>query len=139
MSSATESKRRIRWRALVVLGSVFLAGTLFGIFVDHLMLLRQGRLIPAHGMQFVSAHVVRSLDGELALSDEQEAVVKEIIDRRHRNISARWRNVRPEIRQELDAAATEIEATLTPEQRRKFGAIRERWRKHASRVGRHLD
>jgi hypothetical protein len=42
------------------------------------------------------------------------------------------------IRQELDAAATEIEATLTPEQRRKFGAIRERWRKHASRVGRHL-
>ena len=127
-----EAKPRTKRRAWFVVGSIFVAGMMMGVVLDHLVLMKQHRIFPKDGMRAVSSHVVQVLDRELGLTPEQERRAQEIIDRRHRAMQATWDAVDPQIRAEIGAAEREVAAILTPEQRTKFERVRKRWHGHAS-------
>ncbi len=132
-----EPKPRAKWKAILVVVSCFVAGALAGVLVDHLVLMRHHRIFPKHGVKFVSSHVVRTLDRELSLTEDQKARTRAIVDRHHKNIEAKWAIVHPQIRAEIDAADREIAAILRPEQRGKFDKVRAKWRRRASSLQRH--
>src|SRR5438128_1324718 len=66
------------------------------------------------------------LTHELDLSPQQKTQVQQIIERHRAKIDATMANVRPQIRQELDATNAEIETVLNPEQKKKFADLRMR-------------
>jgi hypothetical protein len=108
----------------VVVIVAFLAGILVGVAGDHLYLIRSGRLFPRHGSHFAADRMTDRLANELQLSAQQKTQVQQIIERHRAKIDAAMSNVRPQVRQELDATNAEIEAVLTPDQRTKFAALR---------------
>ncbi|MEA2237787.1 MAG: hypothetical protein QOC81_2511 [Thermoanaerobaculia bacterium] len=115
---------RTRTAAVVVVIVAFLAGILVGVAGDHLYLIRSGRLFPRHGSHFAADRMTDRLANELQLSAQQKTQVQQIIERHRAKIDAAMSNVRPQVRQELDATNAEIEAVLTPDQRTKFAALR---------------
>ena len=114
-----------RTAAVAVVVVAFLAGILAGVAGDHLYLIRAGRLSPRHG-HFSAARMTDRLTHELDLTAQQKTQVQQIIERHRAKIDATMANVRPQIRQELDATNAEIETVLTPEQKTKFADLRMR-------------
>jgi Spy/CpxP family protein refolding chaperone len=110
--------------AIVVVA--FFAGLLVGVAGDHLYLIHSGRLFPRHAARFASDRMADRLDRELHLTPQQKTEVQAILERHRAKIDAAMSNVRPMIRQELDASNKEIETILTPEQRTKFSELRMR-------------
>jgi Spy/CpxP family protein refolding chaperone len=66
------------------------------------------------------------LTKELNLSPQQKTQVQQIIERHRAKIDATMANVRPQVRQEVEATNAEIETVLTPEQKTKFADLRMR-------------
>lgn len=114
-----------RTAAVAVVVVAFIAGILVGVAGDHLYLIRSGRLSPRHG-RFSAEHMTDRLTKELDLSPQQKTQVQQIIERHRAKIDATMANVRPQVRQELDATNAEIETVLTPEQKTKFANLRMR-------------
>jgi Spy/CpxP family protein refolding chaperone len=114
-----------RTAAIAVVVVAFLAGILVGVAGDHLYLIRSGRLSPRHG-RFATDRMTDRLTHELDLSPQQKTQVQQIIERHRAKIDATMANVRPQVRQELDATNAEIDKILTPEQRTKFANLRMR-------------
>jgi hypothetical protein len=108
----------------VVVIVAFLAGVLVGVAGDHLYLIRTGRLFPRHASRFATDRMTDRLTNELQLTPQQKTQVQQIIERHRTKIDALMSNVRPQVRQELDATNAEIETILTPGQRTKFAALR---------------
>lgn len=131
--SSTDSERHVsrRWVALLLLMATFLAGMVAGGAVDRLILFKQRRVLPRHGMRFVSEHVLRRLDRELDLTEQQKRQVKEILERREHSVERLWTGMQPLVRQEIDRANLEIERVLTPEQRPRYRKLVDRWRARA--------
>jgi Spy/CpxP family protein refolding chaperone len=114
-----------RAAAVAVVVVAFIAGILVGVAGDHLYLLRTGRLSPRHG-RFAADRMADRLTHALDLSPQQKTQVQQIIERHRAKIDATMANVRPQVRQELDATNAEIETVLTPEQKTKFANLRMR-------------
>jgi Spy/CpxP family protein refolding chaperone len=114
-----------RATAVAVIVVAFIAGILAGVAGDHLYLIRSGRLSPRHG-RFSADRMTDRLTHQLNLSAQQKTQVQQIIERHHAKIDATMANVRPQVRQELDATNAEIEKVLTPEQKTKFADLRMR-------------
>ncbi|HXH38844.1 MAG TPA: hypothetical protein VNN08_09475 [Thermoanaerobaculia bacterium] len=114
-----------RMAAVVVVVVAFIAGILVGVAGDHLYLIHNGRLFPRRA-RFAADRMADNLGRELQLTAQQKTQVLQIIERHRAKIDAAMSNVRPQIRQELDASNAEIASILTPEQRTKFEALRMR-------------
>lgn len=116
-----------RTAAVAVVVVAFLAGIFVGVAGDHLYLIRSGRLSPRHTSSRSAAdRMTDRLTHELNLSPQQKTQVQQIIERHRAKIDATMANVRPQVRQELDATNAEIETVLTPEQKTKFADLRMR-------------
>jgi hypothetical protein len=124
-------EKKTRAVAIVLLLLTFVVGIGGGVVGDRLLLFRQHRLLPTHGLRFVSARVLHRLDRELNLNPQQRAQIGQILDKRQRNIEATWKSIQPQVRQQLEETDRDIERTLTPEQQKKFRVLRDRWRQHA--------
>ena len=111
-----------RMAAVVVVVVAFITGILVGVAGDHLY----GRLFPRHTARFSAGRMADNLGRKLQLSPQQKTQVQQIIERHRAKIDAAMSNVRPQVRQELDATNKEIENILTPEQRTKFAELRMR-------------
>ena len=106
--------------AILVIAVTFIAGVAVGVFGAFMMHRRGGDRIP----RFASHAMVNRLDRKLDLTDEQREKITVIVERHHQRINSMWRQVRPQVEQELKQANAEIESVLTPEQREKFQKIR---------------
>jgi Spy/CpxP family protein refolding chaperone len=115
-----------RIAAVVVVVVALIAGVLVGVAGDHLYLIHSGRLFPRRAAHFAADRMADNLGRALQLTAQQKTQVQQIIERHREKIDAAMSNVRPQIRQELDATNTEIESILTPEQRTKFAELRMR-------------
>lgn len=100
----------------------FIAGLFVGIAGDRFYF---HRMFPGR-RDFGSARIVDRLNRELHLSAQQKTEVQQIIDRHRVRIDVLMTNVRPQIRQELDATNAEIDKILTPDQRAAFAKMRMR-------------
>ncbi|HSP33716.1 MAG TPA: hypothetical protein VLU46_05310 [Thermoanaerobaculia bacterium] len=107
--------------ALVI---TFFAGALVGVFGDHLFMIHRGIL--AHPP---AKFIVRRLDARLHLNDQQRAQITGIVERHDARIRTIREGVRPAVRNEIDAANSEIDRVLTPEQRATFAKMRIRLRR----------
>ena len=114
-----------RTAAVAVVVVAFLAGIFAGVAGDHLYLIKTGRLSPRHG-RFSTERMTDRLTHQLDLTPQQKTQVQQIIERHRAKIDATMANVRPQIRQELDATNADIETVLTPEQKTKFADLRMR-------------
>ncbi|MGZ4808158.1 MAG: hypothetical protein ACXV7D_02415, partial [Thermoanaerobaculia bacterium] len=74
--------------------------------------------------EFIAARVVERLDRELKFTPEQKQQITVIVTGHGKRIDAIWSGLRPQMRQEIDAANREISAVLTPDQRVKFDKLR---------------
>ena len=111
----TDGRSSTKLLAGVVLVVTFIAGAVIGLVGDRALLMTRSRMTP-RGAQFI----IDRLDRKLDLDDQQRARVTEIVRRHEARITSIWSAVRPQVRQEFDAANGEIEQVLTPEQRQKF-------------------
>ena len=126
--SPTENKKRsptLKAATLIIL--VFSAGVAAGIVADRLVLFRQGRILPKQGMEVVTSRVVRQMDRELDLSEAQEIAIREILERREREIERLWSELRPRTRNQVRLAEKEIRQELNPDQIDGFEELRKSW------------
>lgn len=123
---------RTRTAAALLIAAVFAVGVLAGIAADHVWLLRHG---PRHGGGRIStSRMADRLARELKLTPEQKTQVTQILDRHRTKIDVLMSNVRPQVRQEVDASNREIDSILTPDQRTKFQEMRKRSEKRRGRM-----
>jgi len=115
-----------RTAAVAIVVVAFFAGLLIGVAGDDLYLIHSGRLFPRHAARFAADRMADRLDRELHLTPQQKTQVQAILERHRARIDAAMSNVRPMIRQELDASNKEIATILTPEQRTKFSELQMR-------------
>lgn len=106
--------------AVLVLLLTFTAGIAVGVFGAHMAILHGG---PGPAFPPPVAMVNR-LDRRLDLTPAQRTQVEQIIRRHHASIHAIWSSLNPHVRKELAEANDEISRILTPEQRRKFTAMK---------------
>ena len=111
-------------KAAIIVAVAFVAGLFVGVAGDRFVLFRTGQLYPRRAVAFAASHIVERLDRDLKLSAAQKTQIQQIIDKHHTRIDAAWSNVRPQVRQEIDAANVEIESVLNPEQRTKYRELR---------------
>jgi Spy/CpxP family protein refolding chaperone len=107
--------------AAIVVVVAFLAGIVIGVAGDRMWRFHHPRGRAPHMM---AALILHRLDRELNLTPQQHQAVKQILDIREQRVNALMANVRPQIRQQIDATNAEIEKLLTPEQRIKFEQMR---------------
>ena len=112
--------------AVVVVIVAFFAGLLVGVAGDRFYLIRSHRLFPHRAMQFAARRIVEHLDRDLHLTPQQKVEIQAIIDRHRVRMESIMSGVRPQMRQEIDAANAEIETVLTPQQRAEFEKTRMR-------------
>lgn len=106
----------------------FIAGFLVGVAGDRFYLMRTRQWFPRRALQFVTHNIVDHLDSTLHLSSQQRVEVQGIIDRHRMRMELIMGGVRPQMRQEIEAANGEIEKVLTPAQRLQFETMRMRIR-----------
>lgn len=124
-------EKKTRTVAVALLLLTFVVGLAGGVVADRLMLFRQHRILPSHGLKFVASRVLHHLDRELDLTPRQKEQISTILENRQRTIEATWQKIQPQVRQQMEQTDREIERTLTPGQQKKFRALRDRWRQHA--------
>ncbi len=110
--------------ASIVVVVAFIAGLLVGAVADRIYLFRHGPPREKHAGAFAAARIVDRLDHELKFTPQQKQQVTTIVTAHGKRIDAIWGAVRPQMRQEIDAANKEISAVLTPDQRTKFDKLR---------------
>jgi Spy/CpxP family protein refolding chaperone len=110
-------------KAALIVVVAFIAGLFVGVAGDRFVLFRIGHRV---GEGTPPGHLVSYLNRELKLNDSQRAQIERIVNDHRARMDAVFKSVQPQMRQEIDAASTQIEAVLTPEQRVKFSEMRER-------------
>lgn len=75
------------------------------------------------------AHMLKVLDRKLELTPEQSGRVEAILQDKRRKLEAMREEAKPRFDALREEGRAEIRALLTPEQREKFDALEERWKK----------
>lgn len=104
------------WLALAL---VFLAGVVVGAVGTRLAVRHYVRTVLAQP-ETLRERIERELIRRLDLSEEQKPKVHAALIRAHERLKVLRGEFQPRLREILDAAAAEISATLTPEQRERF-------------------
>lgn len=125
---ATPPRSQSRLVAIFLLVVCFGVGFLAGMVFDRAMLIHQSRMLPRGGIEFVTRHLAHRLDRQLDLTEEQEAQVRAILERRKQKIFAEWDGLQARLHREIEEAHREISEILTPEQRARFDRMRRRWK-----------
>lgn len=128
METSTPSAGNTRRTAILIVAVAFVAGALIGFAGGRVWSLLRGPL--PHRPDFIRGRIVEHLDEVLGLTPQQREQVETIMERHHERMRAISDGVRPQMRQEIDAANREVDAILTPEQRAKFQKMRMRMRFH---------
>ena len=127
METATPSTSSTRRIAILLVAVAFVAGALIGFAGGRVYsifhLLRGSR---SGSAEAVRERILHHLDSELKLTPQQHAQIAQIMDRHHKRMQEITDTVRPQMRQEIDAANREIDAVLTPDQRTKYDAMQMR-------------
>jgi Spy/CpxP family protein refolding chaperone len=110
-------------KAALIVVVAFIAGLFVGVAGDRFVMFRTARRA---GEGTPPGHLVSYLNRELKLNDSQRAQIERIVNDHRARMDAVFKNVQPQMRQEIDAASAAIEAVLTPEQQVKFKQMRER-------------
>ena len=121
--------------AAIVVVVAFIAGLLVGAVADRIYLFRHGPPRERHAGEFIASRIVERLDRELDFTPQQKQQITIIVTNHGRRMDAIWSNIRPQMRQEIDAANSEISAVLTPDQRVKFDKLRMRLGPRRGRPG----
>lgn len=119
---SSSSSKLLAALALVI---TFVVGALVGIAGDRVLLMRRGGMPHYPPAQMI----VRHLDRRLHLNDSQRALITEIVQRHEQKIRGLWSGVRPAVRNEIEAANSEIDRVLTPGQRAEFAKMKMRLRR----------
>lgn len=113
------------WRArLLVLGTfaaLFAAGAAAGVAWERTRGEKTGFRVHVEG----GRARVEALD-ELGLTEDQKRRIEQVFDRAQPRTDAALRETLPRLRAVTDSINTEIQAVLTPEQRRRLGRIQPR-------------
>ncbi len=112
-----------RTTAILLVAIAFVAGALIGFAGGRVYSIYHGPF-RGHGADFIRDRMLKHLDRELDLTPQQHAQVAQIMDRHHKRMDEIAAGIRPQMRQEIDAAGREIEAILTPEQKQKYQSMR---------------
>ncbi len=112
----------------MVVSVAFIAGLLVGVAGDRLYLVHTRQFFLRR--QFATRRIVDHLDRSLHLSSQQKTEVQGIIDRHRQRMESIMSGIRPQMRQEIEAANGEIDKVLTPEQRTEFARLRMKMRPH---------
>ena len=110
--------------AAIVLLLTFLGGAAAGILCDHIWMLHHGPRARREAMNMITSRLMNRLDRELALTPQQHAQVKQILDAHAVRVQHVFDAVHPEIRREIELGNEEIRRVLTPEQRVKYEKLR---------------
>ncbi len=137
METSTPSPSSARRNAILLVAVAFVAGALIGFAGGRFYSLFHGPMRGGPGPEFVRGRIISHLDRELDLTPQQKDQLAQIMDRHHKRMQDLSAAVRPQMRQEIEAANREIEAVLTPEQREKFQTMRMRMDRYLPRRGRH--
>lgn len=121
MSVSDRSTTRTVIIATLALVVMFVAGFVSGVVTDRLLMHRRG---PHRPPPMIAHAMLHRLDRQLDLTDQQEAEIRKILERRHERLNAQWEAMRPRINAEIQQTNAEIERLLTPEQREKFQDLR---------------
>ena len=112
-----------RTTATLLVLAALIVGALIGVAGDHLFLIHRHELMRR---EFAPHRIVDRLDRELHLTAQQKSEIQRILDTHHQRMDAIMSNVRPQMRQEIEASNTEIEKILTPQQRVQFQHLKMR-------------
>jgi Spy/CpxP family protein refolding chaperone len=130
METSTPSTSNARRNAILLVAVAFVAGALIGFAGGRVYSIFHGPL-RGRGPEFMRGRIVSHLDHELNLTSQQHDQIAQIMDRHHKRMMEISGGIQPHMRQEIDAANREIEAVLTPEQRKKFETMRMRMQRFA--------
>lgn len=111
--------------AALALLITFVAGIVVGLVGDRAIMMRRPPIARYPPARFI----VRHLDRRLHLNDQQRTEITAIVQRHEQRIIAIWSGVRPQVRNEIEAANSEINRVLTPEQRAQFAKMKMRLRR----------
>jgi Spy/CpxP family protein refolding chaperone len=122
LAAPRASNARVVATTIVVVA--FIAGVLVGAVADRMFLFRfRG---PERHNGFAANRITDRLARELSLTADQKQKVAAIVASHGKRMEAMWSGVRPQVRQEIDAANREISTVLTPDQRARFEKLRMR-------------
>ncbi len=128
METSTPSGSKTRRTAILIVAVAFVAGALIGFAGGRVYSMREGPF-PRHRAEFVRGRFVDHLSDTLGLTPQQRAQVEKIMERHHERMREISEGMRPQMRQEMEAANREVESLLTPEQREKFQKMKMRMRR----------
>ncbi|WP_447601547.1 hypothetical protein [Nitrospira sp. Nam80] len=122
--------RQKLWIGLVVL---FLAGVLTGIVGAALYWQYEGDHRGDRGPAARQERLMKKLTRDLALDSAQQAAMKPIVDRTHKQLLQLRFEHQPEVEKILAQAMADMKATLSPDQQQKldglYAGLRGRWTK----------
>ena len=112
-----------RTTATLLVLAALIVGVLIGVAGDHLFLMHRHELRRG---EFEPHRIVDRLDRELHLTPLQKSEIQRILDAHHQRMHDIMNNLRPQMRQEIEAGNAEIEKVLTPQQREQFQHLKMR-------------
>lgn len=134
MTPAQDGPRRARWLGIAMLVATFFVGMLAGAATVRVVSAREPG--PARAASDSTSHH-HFLD-QLGLTPDQRRAADAILDRRHKQVDAFWKQNGPTLRAIVDSTRSEIRAILTPAQRALADSIHaQRQRASAAREGDH--
>jgi hypothetical protein len=118
---------------------IFIFGVVVGAALTRTGAVQKARETLLGGPEAVMDVVVRRLDHELKLDDEQKRKLQGIVDDARIQLRQSHAKIRPEVEQTLHEAEERTRAILYPEQVKKFdemvGNSREKWKTTGTAVG----
>lgn len=114
-----------RFAAFAAALSLLVLGGLVGALGSHLF--HAHHPPPAEPPPLLGGHAVHRLERHLQLTPEQSLELAAILQRARDEGETLRADVEPRLHAILIGAMEEIDAMLTPEQRRRFRRVRERW------------
>ena len=126
-----------KWKIIAGLLLVFILGTLTGALGTGMILKRQHLFFsdrPEGRKTFIMARLTHKLD----LSSEQQTRVEAIVDRVQSETFQRIRDGRRFVHAQLEKGFTEIRNELTPDQQRRFDAMRAEFERRREAHSKHI-
>ncbi|MGD0228764.1 MAG: hypothetical protein ABSC19_00200 [Syntrophorhabdales bacterium] len=117
-----------KWRLITGVALVLVLGILIGAAGTQFYLKRRYHFPLDHRAR--TARLVKALSRDLNLSQDQRIATEKILDRTAERLRENYTRVRPEAERIVAEGFSEIETQLTDDQKKKFEALRETYRRH---------